>query len=318
MTAQQRHTATMSDLVPDPRLRGLFLGSGGGLVEPNVAERVIDLTGQAAADTVVLYLGTASYDRSEPRTRQAARFGALGCVVEPLEVATRTPPTEHVVDLIGRADVVVASGGNTLFAVDRWRQLGIDRLLRDAIDRGVVLCGGSAGAICWFDGGHSDSMDPTSYLDAVPADDPRATTWRYIRVDGLGVMPGLLCPHFDRTQSNGVRRADDFERIMLEHGGETGLGLDEWAGLVVDGGSYEVVFPEGREGSVADGRFVSDGSGIPGLWLKEVSDGSVVTWLAPRHGSLHDILRPARSIEPDPLVEVCRAQNPSNTFTSLR
>jgi len=39
-------------------------------------------------------------------------------------------------------------------------KLGIDNQIKEAVKRGVVISGGSAGAICWFDGGHSDSMDP--------------------------------------------------------------------------------------------------------------------------------------------------------------
>jgi hypothetical protein len=65
-----------------------------------------------------------------------------------------------------QADVIVMSGGNTLFACDLLARLGVNPLLHRAMRRGCVLCGGSAGAICWFDAGHSDSMDPAYYLGA--------------------------------------------------------------------------------------------------------------------------------------------------------
>jgi dipeptidase E len=294
---------------PSRTIRGLFMGSGGGLAEPGMAERLIELSGQSAADVEVLYLGTATYDLSEPKERQAGRFEQLGCTVRSLEVATRTPTGDEIQAALKRADVVLVSGGNTLYAVDRWVRLGIDELLREAVAREVVLCGGSAGAICWFDGGHSDSMDPTSYLEPLAEDDPRASDWRYIRVDGIGLLPGLLCPHFDRTQSNGVLRADDFEAMLLRHPGEIGLGLDNWAGLLVDGEAYEVVAPDGADGSALDGGFVRDASGTPGLWIKEVREGRVLTRLAPTEGRLSDILRGARHIELDPLVEAGRAEN---------
>ena len=58
------------------------------------------------------------------------------------------------------ADIILVSGGNTLFAIDRWVKIGLAPLLKAAAARGAVLTGGSAGAICWFDSGHSDSMDP--------------------------------------------------------------------------------------------------------------------------------------------------------------
>ena len=287
------------------------MGSGGGFADPGMAELVVELSGRAADGLEVLYLGTATYDRAEPRERQAVRFAELGCTVRTLEVATRDASAEELEDAVGRARVVLVSGGNTLYAVDRWVALGLDELLREAVARGVVACGGSAGAICWFDGGHSDSMDPTSYLDPVPADDPEARDWRYIRVDGLGILPGLLCPHFEATQSNGVLRAADFGAMMLRHPGETGLGLDNWAGLLVDGDRYRIVHPEGRTGSVAGQRMVADGTGLPGLWVLRVVGGRVETRLAPPAGRLADILRPARSSVADPRVQAARAENPA-------
>eukprot|EP01047_Picozoa_sp_COSAG01_P078742 COSAG01_NODE_14668_length_1423_cov_2.196375_2_plen_109_part_00 len=65
-------------------------------------------------------------------------------------------------DLFDAADIIAVSGGNTLFGVNRWKRLGVDTMLREASERGAVMVGGSAGAICWFDGGHSDSFDPTT------------------------------------------------------------------------------------------------------------------------------------------------------------
>jgi dipeptidase E len=308
----------MTDFAPPTGLLGLFTGSGRGPAEPGMTERVIELTGKAAADVEVAYLGTPSYDSPEGREVQTGRFSELGCRVTSLDVATRAPEEPAMAETLARADVILASGGNTLYAVDRWRALGIDGMLREAIDRGAVICGGSAGAICWFDAGHSDSMDPTSYLDPAPDDDPRAAAWSYIRVDGLGFVPGLVCPHYDRTQSNGVPRAADFAQMMLRHPGETGLGIDNWAGLLVDGERYQVVYPAGQTGSLRDGRFVDDSSGAPAVWLIEVVDGDVTTRPVASNGALADILRPARSIDHDPLVKVCRAENPSHAQASLR
>lgn len=137
--------------------------------------------------------------------------------------------------------------GNTLFAVDRWVRLGLKDMLRQAMLRGAVLTGGSAGAICWFEGGHSDSMDPDTYKSKMlaaatdaggdesstaPAAGAAAKPWEYIRVDGLGFLPGLVCPHHDKTQSNGVLRASDFDQMLLRHSSELGIGIDHWAGSI--------------------------------------------------------------------------------------
>lgn len=301
----------MTEAVMNDDIRGLFMGSGGGLAEPGMAEHVIELTGRQAGGLELLYLGTATYDAAEPRERQAVRFAQLGCRVRALDVATRDATADQLDEAVGRADIVLVSGGNTLYAVDRWVALGLDGRLRRAVADGLVACGGSAGAICWFDGGHSDSMDPTSYLEPVPSDDPRTSSWGYIRVDGLGILPGLLCPHYEATQSNGVLRATDFEAMMRRHPGERGLGLDNWAGLLVDGSGYRVVWPEGRPGSVGVDGFVSDGSGSPGLWLHEVIDGAVSITLAPSRGPLDAILRPARATVADTRIRTARAENPA-------
>jgi dipeptidase E len=56
----------------------------------------------------------------------------------------------------------------------------------------------------------------------------------------LGFLPGLVCPHHDKVQSNGVLRAIDFDAMLLRHAGEQGICIDHWAALCVDGDAYEV------------------------------------------------------------------------------
>jgi peptidase E len=62
-----------------------------------------------------------------------------------------------------------------------WRQHGVDEVLREAWERGVVLTGGSAGAICWYEASVTDSWGP----------------WLQSMRDGLGFLPGSMCPHYD-------------------------------------------------------------------------------------------------------------------------
>ena len=162
--------AAMPPYLPSASLRGVFAGAGSdGLAEPAVADAVIKLTGKSAEDVTVLYLGTATYDLPGPRDRQTARFRDARCKVVSVDVALKEPPLEEVAAAIAQADAIIFSGGNTLYAVDRCTRFGMLPALQAAMARGVVLAGGSAGAICWFDGGHSDSMDPDSYKEAMLA-----------------------------------------------------------------------------------------------------------------------------------------------------
>ena len=135
---------------------------------------------------------------------------------------------------------------------------------------------------------NQDSMDPETYKkntlakfsdSLVTAQDETTASssseelkeWEYIRVDALGFLPGLVCPHHDRVQSNGVLRAHDFDRLLLQSKDERGIAIDHWAALIIDGEDFQVMSLEGKEGSVKDGNeFVTDGSGIPGIWIKEV------------------------------------------------
>ena len=69
--------------------------------------------------------------------------------------------------------------------MNTWKRIGLDKLLKEAEDRGIVLSGLSAGAICWFKYGSSDSRrftNPTADL---------------VKVSGLNFVSGLFCPHYD-------------------------------------------------------------------------------------------------------------------------
>jgi peptidase E len=107
---------------------------------------------------------------------------------------------------------------------------------------GTVLCGGSAGALCWFDCGHSDSRDPTTVrFPRKDLTEEEKRGWKYIKVAGLGLVPGMVCPHHDTTQSNGVPRADDFDQMLLRHPDQIGVGIDDHGAILVNGDQWRVL-----------------------------------------------------------------------------
>jgi peptidase E len=77
-------------------------------------------------------------------------------------------------------EVIYVGGGNTANMLAVWRLHGVDRMMREAWRQGVVLCGLSAGMICWFESSVTDSFGPLRELQ-----------------DGLGLLPGSACPHYD-------------------------------------------------------------------------------------------------------------------------
>ena len=84
-------------------------------------------------------------------------------------------------DLLLSQDVIFVGGGSVANMLAVWRVHGLDRILRKAWQAGIVLAGSSAGGICWFEGGTTDSFGP----------ELRAFT------DGLGLLAGSYCPHYD-------------------------------------------------------------------------------------------------------------------------
>ena len=89
------------------------------------------------------------------------------------------PPAE-LRDFVLGHDLVYVGGGNTANMLAIWREHGLDEIVRDAWQAGVVLAGVSAGMICWFEGGVTDSFGPQ--LEAMEC---------------LGLIPGSACPHYD-------------------------------------------------------------------------------------------------------------------------
>jgi peptidase E len=78
-------------------------------------------------------------------------------------------------------DVILVDGGNTANMLAIWRTHGFDEVLRETWQEGIVLAGWSAGMICWFEAGVTDSFGPQ--LEGMR--------------DGLGFLAGSACPHYD-------------------------------------------------------------------------------------------------------------------------
>jgi peptidase E len=111
-------------------------------------------------------------------------------------------------------DVIYVGGGNTASLLAVWRAHGLDRVLREALERGIVLAGLSAGGLCWFESGVTDSFGPV-----------------LARLDGgLGFLPGSFCPHYDGE----VQRRPTYRRLVGE-GLAPGYAADDGAALVFDG-----------------------------------------------------------------------------------
>lgn len=127
------------------------------------------------------YLPTASADSAAGIItwfRNCAPLNVEPSVQESFIASTRQ--TRSWEDVFLSVDGIVVSGGNTLNQQAIWKAQGIDLVLRQAWDRGIVLGGASAGSLCWFEEGTTDSR-------------PQVLT----TVQGLGFLKGSHSPHYD-------------------------------------------------------------------------------------------------------------------------
>ena len=158
----------------------------------------------------VCFVPTASGDADHYVVRFYRTFTAMGCEPSHLSLFRRDrtaasgDPGEHLL----AQDLVYVGGGSVISLLGAWRAHGIDLALAEAWRRGVVLCGLSAGSLCWF-------------AEAVTAfhGEPR-------RVEGLGLLPHSNCVHYDGEPC----RRQEYRRFMRE-GMRAGYAADDGAAL---------------------------------------------------------------------------------------
>ncbi|TSC80377.1 MAG: peptidase S51 dipeptidase E [Candidatus Peregrinibacteria bacterium Gr01-1014_25] len=189
-----------------------------------IDEEIIRLSGKKHPR--LLFIPTASSDSAGYWRNIQRYFGdVLRCRTDVLHLVGKTPAPAAMRRKILSADIVYVGGGNTLKMMRIWRRLGVDRMLAAAYRKGIVLCGVSAGSICWFASGHSDSM---SFYN------PRK--WRYINVKGLGLIRGVHCPHYD-SNTRGVPRRKHFRDMIARRGG-IGIAVENHCAVAFIDGKY--------------------------------------------------------------------------------
>jgi dipeptidase E len=214
---------------------GKIVALGGGELREGATRaidaRIVELSGKAHPRA--LFIGTASGDAENYAETFHAQFGnALGCKTDTLYLLAKRPAPDVIAQKIQAADLIYVGGGNTLRMMKLWRRLGVDALLRQAHARGTVLSGISAGAICWFESGHSDSRSFAAKGE-----------WSYVRVRALGLVDALYCPHIDAEN-----RLSSFQQFVGKHR-VVGLGCDDCCALEIIDDTWRVI--ASREGAKA-------------------------------------------------------------------
>lgn len=224
MIEAARHCITLGGLIGDGNTRSIlsYALQLAGVAEPSIG-----------------FLATASGDAPLFIERFYDTVRPLRCRPAHLPLFSRTP---DIGQFLGGLHVVLVGGGNTLSMLGAWQAWGLPEQLRHAWALGTVLMGWSAGAICWFETGFSDSY--AGRLEAIPC---------------LGFLPGSCCPHYARD----AERREQFVAAIRTGKIAPGWGIDSGAALHSHGTTASAVLaPAEAEGA----RFVSsDATQTPGV-----------------------------------------------------
>ena len=202
-------------------------GEIGQLKTLKIDKKIVSLTKKKNPN--LLFIPTASDDsQSYIETVEKIYKKKLGCNTDTLLLINEKPTKSEIEKKIFSADIIYVGGGNTLKMMKLWRRLGIDKMLISAYNKGTILCGISAGAICWFQYGHSDSM---SFYNP--------NSWDYVRVKGTGILKGTMCPHFN-GQTRGIKRKQSFSKMMQRKGG-LGIAIDNCAAIIFCNESLKII-----------------------------------------------------------------------------
>jgi dipeptidase E len=187
----------------------IAMGGGGFSMEPE--NTLLDdyvLAQSRSTKPRICFLGTASGDAAAYVEKFYAAFSQQRC--EPTHLMLFHTPPQDVEALVARQHVFYVGGGSTRNLLVLWREWRLDRLLKRAWRSGAVMCGLSAGSLCWFESGVSDSFGPA--LQPVRA---------------LGWLRGSHCPHYDGEAG----RRPAYHQMVRRKTIDAGYAADDGAAL---------------------------------------------------------------------------------------
>lgn len=192
-----------------PKRQIIAMGGGGFSMEPNNPKLDDYILKQCSKDSPkVCFLPTASGDAEGYMYRFYAAFNEKQC--EPSHLSLFKGHTNRIEEFVMEQDIIYVGGGNTRNMLILWREWGLDKMLLKAYQNGTILCGLSAGAICWFEEGLTDSV-PTELN----------------RLACMGILEGSNCPHFDGESE----RQKAYESKIKSGEMKAGIACDDSVGL---------------------------------------------------------------------------------------
>ncbi|SEN73711.1 Peptidase E [Lihuaxuella thermophila] len=165
----------------------IAMGGGGFSMEPENPLLDLYILSQAEKERPrICLIPTASGDSKEYIERFYRFFEKQLCT--PSHLSLFRPNVTDMEDFLLSQDILYVGGGNTRNLLTLWKEWGVDRIVHQAWEQGVILAGISAGGICWFEEGQTDSH-------------PGGLT----AISALGMLKGSFCPHYDGEEERKTR-----------------------------------------------------------------------------------------------------------------
>lgn len=187
----------------------IAMGGGGFLMEPEnpLLDRYI-LAQSPKKEPEICFVPTASGDSDQAIGKFYDFFEKQSCV--PSHLSLFKPPARDLEAFVLAKDIIYVGGGNTKNLLALWREWGLDVILRKAWEQGVILSGISAGSLCWFEDGVTDS-----YGDKLEP------------IQALGFLTGSNCPHYDGEAD----RRPSYQQLVANGAVQSGVAADDGVAL---------------------------------------------------------------------------------------
>lgn len=177
-----------------------IIAIGGGEIRNKttlkIDEYVANLAKEHAGDkrANALFIGTASHD-SMPyfNSFRKTYTSVFDIKAEVALMVYGEMSIQKIQDKIELADCIYIGGGDTLFMLEKWKETGVDKMIIDAYEKGKIICGLSAGAICWFKDMYTDY------------EIMRGQSSDYVLKKGLNILDKAMCPHFNEREEDFIR-----------------------------------------------------------------------------------------------------------------
>lgn len=192
----------------------ILLGGGGFSTESDPELDKYVLASARSPRPRICLIPTGTGDSSTYISKFERRYSVLAC--ETFVLSLFRPHTNAIDEFLLSMDVIYVGGGNTRSMLAVWREWGLIESLLRANSQGCLISGVSAGLICWFESGITDSEG-----------------CRLTSLQGIGAIAGVACPHFDSEPA----RRDALERFLPKCSSLVAYGVPDGVALEFNGSS---------------------------------------------------------------------------------